>query len=62
MNPAIITSYAVLLDKLINTNEDIKIVENSKAIVNWMNIDKATKFFNNFDTFVKEKYYYQPNY
>ena len=57
----IVTSYAVLLDNLINTNEDMQILCKSKAIVNWLNIDDATRFFNKLyiDTFVKETYYYQ---
>ena len=55
----IITSYAVLLDNLINTNADIQVLSKSKTIVNWMNIDDATRFFNRLyiDTFVKENYY-----
>ncbi|PON95336.1 hypothetical protein TorRG33x02_088580 [Trema orientale] len=55
----IVTSYAVLLDNLINTNADIQILCKSKTIVNWMNMDDATRFFNRLyiDTFVKENYY-----
>ncbi|PON61347.1 hypothetical protein PanWU01x14_147240 [Parasponia andersonii] len=57
----IVTSYAVLLDNLIDTNTDIQILEKSNAIVNWLNIDDATKFFNKLyiDTYVKENYYHQ---
>ncbi|XP_062104589.1 UPF0481 protein At3g47200-like [Humulus lupulus] len=56
----IFTSYAFLLDNLINGNADIQILCKSKAIINWLNIDDATKLFNRLyiDTFVKEYYYY----
>ena len=56
----IITFYAVLLDNLIDTNTDIQILEKSKAIVNWLNIDDATKFFNRLyiGTYVKENHYH----
>ncbi|EXC31343.1 hypothetical protein L484_017623 [Morus notabilis] len=55
----IITSYAVLLDNLINSKDDMEILCKSKAIYNWLNIDDATRFFNKLyiDTFVKETFY-----
>ena len=58
---AIITSYAVLLDNLINTKDDTEILCKSKAIQTWLNIDDATKFINKLyiDTYVKENYYLQ---
>ncbi|GMN29347.1 hypothetical protein TIFTF001_044339 [Ficus carica] len=53
------TSYAVLLDNLINSREDMEVLCKSKAIESWLNIDDATKFFNKLyiDTFVKKSYY-----
>ncbi|XP_060959445.1 uncharacterized protein LOC115700486 [Cannabis sativa] len=55
----IFTSYAFLLDNLINGNGDIEVLCKSKAIVSWLNIEDATKLFNRLyiDTFVKENYY-----
>ncbi|PON95325.1 hypothetical protein TorRG33x02_088470 [Trema orientale] len=57
----IVTSYAVLLDNLIDTNRDIQILCKTRAIVNWLNIDDATRFFNRLyiDTYVKVNYYHQ---
>ncbi|PON95327.1 hypothetical protein TorRG33x02_088490 [Trema orientale] len=57
----IVTSYAVLLDNLINTNKDLQILCKSKTIISWLNIDDATKIFNKLyiDTYVKKNYYDQ---
>ncbi|PON95332.1 hypothetical protein TorRG33x02_088540 [Trema orientale] len=57
----IITCYAVLLDNLIDTNDDIQLLDKRKVIVNWLNNDDATKLFNRLyiDTYVKENYYYE---
>ncbi|GMN18642.1 hypothetical protein TIFTF001_050818 [Ficus carica] len=55
----IITSYAVLLDNLINTHKDMEILCKNGAITSWLNLDKATKSFDNLyiDTYVKESFY-----
>uniref|UniRef100_A0A6N2K355 Uncharacterized protein n=1 Tax=Salix viminalis TaxID=40686 RepID=A0A6N2K355_SALVM len=55
-----ITSYAVLLDSLINTTKDMDILTRSGIINNWLNPEEATQFFNKLyhDAFLK-KYYYQ---
>ncbi|KAJ6314829.1 hypothetical protein OIU78_018337 [Salix suchowensis] len=55
-----ITSYAVLLDSLINTTKDMDILSRSRIITNWLNPEEATQFFNKLyhDAFLK-KYYYQ---
>ncbi|KAB5520961.1 hypothetical protein DKX38_025280 [Salix brachista] len=54
-----ITSYAVLLDNLINTTKDMDIVTSSGIINNWLNPEEAMQFFNKLyhDTYL-EKYYY----
>ncbi|KAG5254409.1 UPF0481 protein [Salix suchowensis] len=55
-----ITSYAVLLDSLINTTKDMDILTRSGIINNWLNPEEATQFFNKLylDACLKE-YYYQ---
>ncbi|KAF5740466.1 hypothetical protein HS088_TW11G00535 [Tripterygium wilfordii] len=57
--PAIVTSYAVLLDSLINTETDMNLLCEKGIIDNWLNPEDATQFFNKLyhDTYVK-KYYY----
>ncbi|PON95330.1 hypothetical protein TorRG33x02_088520 [Trema orientale] len=57
----IITCYAVLLDNLIDTYNDVQILDKSKVIINWLNNEDAAKFFNKLyiDTYVKESYYHQ---
>ncbi|KAG6793364.1 hypothetical protein POTOM_002572 [Populus tomentosa] len=54
-----ITSYAVLLDSLINTTTDMDKFTSSGIIDNWLNPDEATQFFNKLyqDAYLK-KYYY----
>ncbi|XP_034933465.1 UPF0481 protein At3g47200-like [Populus alba] len=54
-----ITSYAVLLDNLINTTKDMDTFTSSGIIDNWLNPDEATQFFNKLsqDAYLK-KYYY----
>ncbi|KAB5520959.1 hypothetical protein DKX38_025278 [Salix brachista] len=41
-----ITSYAVLLDNLINTTKDMDILTRSGIINNWLNPEEAMQFFN----------------
>uniref|UniRef100_A0A6M2F8E1 Uncharacterized protein n=1 Tax=Populus davidiana TaxID=266767 RepID=A0A6M2F8E1_9ROSI len=54
-----ITSYAILLDNLINTTKDMETFTSSGIIDNWLNPDEATQFFNKLyqDAYLK-KYYY----
>ena len=55
----VITSYAILLANLISTTKDMEILCKSEVIYKWLNIEDATKFFNQlyYDAFVKEIYY-----
>ena len=55
----IFTSYAILMDNLINTTHDIEVLSDAKIVENWLNPDDAVKFFNRLyhDTFVIEFYY-----
>ncbi|GMN41489.1 hypothetical protein TIFTF001_010698 [Ficus carica] len=55
----VITSYAILLEKLISTTEDMDILSKSGIVDNWLNIDDARELFNQLydDTFVQEFYY-----
>ncbi|KAJ6751461.1 hypothetical protein OIU85_001944 [Salix viminalis] len=55
----IITSYAVLLDSLINTTKDMDILTRSGIINNWLNPEEATQFFNKLyhDAYLKQYYY-----
>ncbi|KAF9666256.1 hypothetical protein SADUNF_Sadunf16G0210700 [Salix dunnii] len=55
-----ITSYAVLLDNLINTTKDMDILTSSGIITNWLNPEEAMQFFNKLyhDACLKN-YYYQ---
>lgn len=54
------TSYAVLIDNLINTAKDVDILCENKIIDNWLNPQDAVPFFNKLyhNTFCP-KYYYQ---
>ncbi|KAK9928030.1 hypothetical protein M0R45_025187 [Rubus argutus] len=54
-----ITSYAILLDCLINTPKDIEILCENGIIQNWLNPDEATQIFNNLynDAYVTKFYY-----
>ncbi|KAJ6754434.1 PROTEIN putative (DUF247)-RELATED-RELATED [Salix purpurea] len=54
-----ITSYAVLLDNLINTTKDMDIFTCSGIFNNWLNPEEATQFFNKLyhDAYLKEYYY-----
>ncbi|XP_059446495.1 UPF0481 protein At3g47200-like [Corylus avellana] len=56
---AIITSYAILLDNLINTAKDVEILCENKILNNWLNPEDAVKFFNKLyhDTYVDHYYY-----
>lgn len=53
------TSYAVVLDNLINTAKDVDILCENKIIKNWLNPEDATPFFNKlyYNTFLKKIYY-----
>ncbi|KAF9666261.1 hypothetical protein SADUNF_Sadunf16G0211200 [Salix dunnii] len=55
-----ITSYAVLLDNLINTTKDMDILTRNQIINNWLNPEEAMQFFNKLyhDACLK-RYYYQ---
>lgn len=57
----VITSYPVNPLITSSTHADNQILCKSKAIVNWMNIDEATRFLNRLynDTFCKKNYYHQ---
>ncbi|KAM5581960.1 UPF0481 protein [Rosa sericea] len=41
-----ITSYAVLMDNLIDTNEDVNLLCEKHIVANWLSADDASKFFN----------------
>ncbi|PRQ54215.1 hypothetical protein RchiOBHm_Chr2g0175051 [Rosa chinensis] len=41
-----ITSYAVLMDNLIDTNEDVNLLCEKHIVANWLSADDAAKFFN----------------
>ena len=53
------TSYAILLDNLINTAKDVDILCENKIIKNWLNPENAIPFFNNlyYNTCFKKIYY-----
>ncbi|XP_023877899.1 UPF0481 protein At3g47200 [Quercus suber] len=53
------TSYAMLLDNLINTAKDVDILSENKIIKNWLNPEDAIPFFNKlyYNTSVKKMYY-----
>ncbi|XP_041006004.1 UPF0481 protein At3g47200-like [Juglans microcarpa x Juglans regia] len=53
------TSYAVLLDNLINTTKDVNILCDNHIIANWLNPEDAVQFFNKLyhNSYVKEYYY-----
>ncbi|KAL5797164.1 hypothetical protein ACOSQ2_001984 [Xanthoceras sorbifolium] len=57
--PPRITSYAKLMDNLIDTTRDMDILCESDVIDNWLNPDDATQFFNKLynDAYVKMFYY-----
>ncbi|KAF4385768.1 hypothetical protein F8388_010324 [Cannabis sativa] len=54
-----ITSYAILLDNLINTSKDMEILCKRGVVDNWLNNEEATEFFNQLynDTFVNYFHY-----
>ncbi|KAE8684123.1 putative Calcium-binding EF-hand family protein [Hibiscus syriacus] len=56
-----LTSYAILLDNLIDTTDDMEVLCKKDVIDNWLNLDDATKFFNKlyFDAYVKEFHYHE---
>ncbi|KAK9936773.1 hypothetical protein M0R45_013597 [Rubus argutus] len=43
----LITSYAVLMDNLIDTNKDVNFLCEEGIVANWLSAEVATKFFNN---------------
>ncbi|XP_075668390.1 UPF0481 protein At3g47200-like [Castanea sativa] len=53
------TSYAILLDNLVNTTKDMDILCKNKIIRNWLNPEDAVPFFNKlyYNAYVKEIYY-----
>ncbi|KAK7825096.1 hypothetical protein CFP56_033725 [Quercus suber] len=55
------TSYAILLDNLINTAKDMDILCENKVIDNWLNPDDAVPFFNKlyYNAHLKKEIYYQ---
>ena len=55
----IITSYAILMDNLINTTNDMEILCKNEVIDNWLNIEETTEFFNQLynDTVINDFYY-----
>ncbi|KDP46304.1 hypothetical protein JCGZ_10144 [Jatropha curcas] len=55
----IITCYAIVLDNLINTTEDVRILSKKEIIDCWLNPGDATQFFSKLylDAFVKKFYY-----
>ncbi|KAF9666253.1 hypothetical protein SADUNF_Sadunf16G0210400 [Salix dunnii] len=57
----IITSYAMLLDNLINTTKDMDLLIGSEIITNWLNPEEATQFFNKLyhDAYLKKYYYHK---
>ncbi|KAL5793374.1 hypothetical protein ACOSP7_001968 [Xanthoceras sorbifolium] len=58
--PPIITSYAKLMDNLIDTTADVEILCDNDVLDNWLNPEDATKFFNKLynDAYVKTFYYH----
>lgn len=55
------TSYAVLLNNLINTSKDMDILYKNKVIDNWLNPYDMVPFFNKlyYNTHLKKEIYYQ---
>ncbi|KAK0589279.1 hypothetical protein LWI29_012052 [Acer saccharum] len=59
--PPIITSYAKLMDNLIDTPEDVEILCDNDVLDNWLNPGDVTRFFNKLynDAYVKTFYYHE---
>ncbi|RXH89272.1 hypothetical protein DVH24_031629 [Malus domestica] len=57
--PHMITSYAVLMDNLINSSKDIDLLSDKKILENWLSSEDAAQFFNDLynDTTVMGSYY-----
>nr|XP_048337059.1 uncharacterized protein LOC112489894 [Ziziphus jujuba var. spinosa] len=55
-----ITSYAILMDSLINTRKDVEILSDKGIIENWLIAKDASQYFNRLynDTYVTSFYYY----
>ncbi|XP_031384034.1 uncharacterized protein LOC116197903 [Punica granatum] len=58
----VFTSYAILLDNLINTPEDMDRLSKKEIVDNWLNPEDATEFFNRLchDVYIKEFCYPKP--
>ncbi|KAK3183776.1 hypothetical protein Dsin_031062 [Dipteronia sinensis] len=58
--PPIITSYAKLMDNLIDKTEDVEILCDNEVLDNWLNPEDATRFFNKLynDAYLKTFYYH----
>ncbi|KAB1212499.1 hypothetical protein CJ030_MR5G001033 [Morella rubra] len=54
-----VTSYAILIDNLINTTKDVEILCENEIIDNWLNPEDAVQFFNKlyYHSFVRTFYY-----
>ncbi|KAH7518836.1 hypothetical protein FEM48_Zijuj09G0213600 [Ziziphus jujuba var. spinosa] len=54
-----ITSYAILMDNLINTSKDVEILSDKGIIDNWLSAEDASQYFNRLynDTFVTTFFY-----
>ncbi|ONI05924.1 hypothetical protein PRUPE_5G029100 [Prunus persica] len=54
-----ITSYAVLMDNLIDSREDVDFLCDKGILANWLNPDDAAQFFNKlYDDTIVMRYYY----
>ncbi|PRQ36320.1 hypothetical protein RchiOBHm_Chr4g0390141 [Rosa chinensis] len=54
-----ITSYAIFMDNLISSNEDMELLCKEKVIGNWMSDEDGCKFFSNlYKDIPHEKFYY----
>ncbi|KAB1223902.1 hypothetical protein CJ030_MR2G023341 [Morella rubra] len=50
-----LTSYATLIDNLINTTKDVEILCENEIIDNWLNAEDAVQFFNKLYTILTSK-------
>ncbi|KAJ0112231.1 hypothetical protein Patl1_03002 [Pistacia atlantica] len=59
--PPRVTSYAKLMDYLIDTTKDMEILCENDIFDNWLNLEDATQFFNQLytDAHVKKFYYHE---
>ncbi|KAJ0052162.1 hypothetical protein Pint_02975 [Pistacia integerrima] len=58
--PPIVTSYAKLMDNLIETGKDVEILSEKNIIDSWLNPEDTKQFFNKLyqDTYVKQFFYH----